>query len=280
MTGNELEEILASETTQETQETTTETAVNRDEHGRFASKAPEQTETVEQAEVTEGNRQHNNIPPAAIADARQKARDTANENEALRREIAELRGFVQSMSHRQQPQPQAQEPAKADFWENPDEWGNSLLTPIQQQLQQQNERWSRRFAEQQHGAETVNAAYQALGQAMQSGDAGALAEYQRLKQSDHPFGDMVEWHKRQETVKTVGSDPNAWFEAEMEKRLADPAYQGKVLERIRGTAATNTNRSAPVTSLPPSLNRLPAGGNAPSDVDASDAGIFAHAMRS
>lgn len=276
MTGNELEEILASENTQEQETTTTET-VNRDDHGRFAAKA--QPDIVEQPEVTEGNKPQGHIPPAAIADARQKARETTAENDTLRRELAELRGYVQSLSHRQQPQAPQEEAKPADFWDDPDGWGNKLVTPIQQQLQQQNERWSRRFAEQQHGAETVNAAYQALGQAMQAGEPGAIAEFQRLKQSDHPFGEIVDWHKRQETMKTVGNDPNAWLEAEMKKRLADPAYQAQVLEMIRGTAANNTNRSAPVTSLPPSLNRLPSGGNAPADVDMSDTGIFAQAMR-
>lgn len=275
MTGTELEEILASETTQEE---TTDTVV-RDEHGRFAPKT--ETETVTPPEVTadgDGAQHGNNIPPAAIAEARQRAREKETENETLRRELAELRGFV--LSQRQTPPQQTkEEPAKVDFFEDPDGWGNNLVTPIQQQLQQQNERWSRRFAETQHGEEAVNGAYQALGEAMQAGDPAAMAEYQRLKQSDHPFGEMVEWHKRQQTMKTVGNDPNAWLEAELEKRLADPTYQAKVLERIRSTAATNTNRSAPVTSLPPSLNRLPSGGNAPTDEDTSDAGLFAQAMR-
>lgn len=278
-TGNELEEILAESAQQPEQ--VTEGQI-RDEHGRFAPRAETAPEVPEPPEVieptTQAEAEPGKVPQQALHAAREKEREARNEVDQLRQQLAVLNGQMQMLSRSQAPQA-PQEPTKADFWEDPDGWGNSLLSPIQQQMQQQNERWSRRFAEQQHGAETVNSAYQALGQAMQAGDPAAVAEFQRLKQSDHPFGDIVAWHKRQTTMSTVGDDPNAWFEAEMERRMADPAFSAKYLERARTTAATNTNRSAPVTSLPPSLNRLPSGGNAPADVDMSDNGIFAQAMR-
>lgn len=282
MTGTELDEILADDKPQEQEEVTTE-GQTRDEQGRFASKAENpQTEQVETEEATETAAEHvEGIPPSAIAAARAKAREKENENEALRRELAELRGHVQALSSRpQQPQPVVQqEPEKeVNYWENPEDYLGQKLTPIQQKLQQQAERFSMRMAVKEHGEQAVQEAYAALGTAMQSGDPSAHAEFQRIRQSDDPYEDIVQWHTRQKTLKTVGNDPNAWLEAEMEKRLADPAYQAKVLERIQGAAAANVDRSNPVTKLPPSLNRLPSGGTHAAG-SMSDEALFSHASR-
>lgn len=287
MTGTELDDILASddtqETTQEQVETTTE-GQTRDEQGRFAAKAATETAT-EQSEVVEAQAEgtepeHGKVPQQALHAAREKAREKDQENEALKQQLAELRGQVQLLSQRSTQSQPAKEEAKApDFWEDPNAFVQGALTPVQQQMQQQREQFSKMLAQQAHGKETVDTAYQAFAQAAQANPSTMAGEYQSIMKSDHPYDALVAWHKRQETLRTVGNDPNAWLEAEMEKRLADPAYQAKVLEKIKGAAAANLNRSAPVTSLPPSLNRLPAGGNTAEDNDVSDAALFSHAMR-
>lgn len=288
MTGSELDELLAPEAQEEEQTqttTTTESTVNRDEHGRFAAKAVEEQpegDTEVQPVAGAEEAEHGAIPPAALAASRQKAREKEQEADALRTQLAELRGQVDVLTRQtRQPQvaPKVEEPkAKRELWDDPDGFIADALTPVQQQLQQQAERFSMRMAVKEYGKDTVQAAYAALGQAIQAGDPSARAEYQRIKASDDPYEDIVQWHKRSQTLQKVGDDPDAWLEAEMEKRLADPAYQAKVLERIQATAATNTNRSNPVTKLPPSLTRLPAGSSA-EDGDMSDGALFSHAMR-
>ena len=59
--------------------------------------------------------------------------------------------------------------------------------------------------------------------------------------------------------------------------MKDPAFQAKLLERIRGSAQARPG----TTQLPPSLNRV--SGAAPAVVedgdDNSDAGIFRYATR-
>lgn len=286
MTGNELDEILASddvqEITQEQQPETESTGQTRDEQGRFATKAEQPEQTQEQPEVTadEPEPEQGKVPQQALHAARQKAKEASTEAEQLRQQIAQMQGQIQMLNQRQAaPQKIEDAPKPVDFWESPDGYLESKLTPFQQQIQQQREQFSKMLAMQSHGAETVDSAYNAFVEAARANPQAYAAEYQSIMASEHPYDALVSWHKRQETLRMVGNDPNAWLEAEMEKRLQDPAYQAKVLERIKGTAAVNS-RSNPVTRIPPSLSRLPAGGNTAADDDVSDAGIFSHAMRS
>lgn len=287
MTGNELDEILASddvqENTQEQQPETESTGQTRDEQGRFAAKAEQPEQPQEQPEVSddEPEPEQGKVPQQALHAARQKAKEATTEAEQLRQQLAQAQAQIQLLNQRQAPQPQKTEeaPKPVDFWESPDGYLESKLTPVQQQMQQQREHFSKMLAKQAHGAETVDNAYNAFVEAARANPQAYAAEYQSIMASEHPYDALVSWHKHQETLRMVGNDPNAWLEAEMEKRLSDPAYQAKFLERIKGTAAANS-RSNPVTSLPPSLSRLPAGGNTAADDDLSDAGIFSHAMRS
>jgi hypothetical protein len=291
MTGTELDDILADNTPQIEQQTETTAATDgqqRDEHGRFAPKVEAEAAPAAQAHVDtaqQADTEAGRVPQQALHASREKEREARQEAETLRQQIAEMRGQIQLLSQRgQAPEPKPAPPAKPDFWENPDVYLQTgvqeALSPVQQQLQQQNERFSRFMAVQAHGKDAVDAAEAAVEAELSKlpPDHQAQMRAARAKAAD-PYSEMVAWYKQKQTMETVGNDPNAWLEAEMEKRLADPAYQAKLLERIRTTAAGNTNRSNPVTNLPPSLNRLAAGGNAPGEADLSDAGLFASALR-
>jgi len=285
MTGTELDDILADNGSQDQQQetTTTDSAVARDEHGRFAPKEKEEPGVEAGAAAGAEEAEHGGIPPAVLAASRAKAREKEQEAETLRTQLAQLQGQVELLSRQtRQPQaaPKVEEPKPTpEIWDDPNGFVQAALTPVQQALQEQAERFSMRMAVRDYGKETVQAAYSAFGQAIQAGDPSARAEYQRIKQSDDPYEDIVQWHKRSQTLQKVGDDPEKWLEAELEKRLGDPAQQAKILERIQATAAQNVNRSNPNVQLPPSLTRLPAGGNAAADVDVSDAGLFSHATR-
>jgi len=288
MTGTELDEILAESATPETQEQTTQEAVTqetgqaRDENGRFATKTEKPAETQEQAQETveEEHADTGTVPQQALHASRQKEKEARQEAETLKHQIAELRGQIQLLSNRpQQPQTPKEEAKAPDFWEDPTAFVQGALNPVQQQMQQQREQFSKMLAMQQHGAETVDGAYKAFEQAARANPGAFAGEYQAIMRSEHPYDALVQWHKRQQTLQMVGNDPNAWLEAELEKRLADPAEQAKIMERMKAAATANTNRSNPVTNLPPSLNRLPAGGNVAQDNDVSDAALFSFATR-
>lgn len=292
MTGTELDEILAESAAPENQEQTTQETVTdvnqeagqtRDENGRFATKAetPEETQEQVQETVEEEHDAAGTVPQQALHASRQKEKEARQEAETLKQQIAELRGQVQLLSNRPQQPQTSQEPAKApDFWEDPDGFLKGALSPVQQAMQQRNEYFSKQFAVQQHGAETVEAAEKAVNAALANATPEQRAEALRERASSiDPYGNMVKWYRQQQTLQTVGNDPKAWLEAELEKRLADPAEQAKIIERLRTAAASNTNRSNPVTNLPPSLNRLPAGGNTAQDNDVSDEALFSFATR-
>lgn len=285
MTGTELDDILADNGTQDaTEQTQTTDTVARDEHGRFAPKAgdPEVVAAIEPAVGAE-EPETGNIPPAALAASRQKAREKEQEAEQLRTQLAELRGQVDVLTrqtrqvHQPAPKIEEQKPTP-EIWEDPNGFVQAALNPVQKAMQEQMLAFAKDVAVMRHTEEKVTAAEQAFMQAAQNRTLDP-ADFDRVIGAKNRYSACVDWHQRQQTLSTVGNDPNAWLEAEIEKRLADPAHQGKFLERIQATAAQNTNRSNPVTNLPPSLTRLPSGGNAPGSTDMSDAGLFSHATR-
>ncbi|OAP40363.1 hypothetical protein AU381_00090 [Sinorhizobium glycinis] len=285
--GTELDEIMsgvgdAMPETTDIQQQPEQTGQQRDEHGRFAAKAeePAVVEPEQPAAIEPHAENGNKVPVGAVQEERQKRQQAQQEAETLRRELAELRGQVTLLTQqRQQPaqaQPQ-QEQQPATLWDDPDNYLKSQLTPVQQQMNDMREFMSENLAVQAYGAETVNAAKAAIEAAARTPEGQHAI--QQMMQSRHPFDNLVKWHKRQQTLSQVGDDPQAWLQAELEKKMADPAFQAQVIERARNGAVQNTTRSQPNTSLPPSLSRIPTGGNQAEDGDMSDGALFSHALR-
>jgi hypothetical protein len=255
----------------------------RDDSGRFAPKAdeaPVQAAAVieEQPLGQEEAHEQGGIPPQRLKAEADKRREAEASAEALRREIAELRGMVQA---RQQPTPQPQqEQQPASLWDDPDAYLKGQLTPVQHEVSQVRTMFMRFEAIQslgEGGAEKVQAALDAAK--MFEGTPQEKVLEAQIMGSGNPFSNLVKWHQQQQVMSRIGNDPDAWLHAEMEKRLSDPAEQAKILERIRTGAASNTSRSQPITNLPPSLSRLPSGGNQAADNDMSDGALFSHATR-
>lgn len=252
----------------------------RDEHGRFASTAEEPAPVGgEQAQPEHPADTGKGVPVGAVQAEREKRQAAQAENETLRRELAELRGQVTQLSqqrHQPTPQPQ-QDQAPASLWDDPDAYLKSQLTPVEKQIADMREFMSESMAVQQYGAEKVSAAKQAIEQVANTPEGAQVIR--QLMQSRHPYVDLVQWHERQQTLATVGNDPQAWLQAELEKKMADPAFQAQVIERARSGAVQNGNRQQPITSIPPSLSRVPAGANQADDGDMSDGALFANALR-
>lgn len=253
----------------------------RDERGRFApkqaSEEPAEPVAQEQPVVAETPKDTSQgIPSWRLkeeAEARRAAEERAANHE---RELMELRRQFQAMQ--KQSEPKAPVP---DIWENADGFvdhrTNQAIEPIKGEISQLREYYSQRDAIREHGAEKVKAAYDALAQGMNARDPEVIAVYQRAMSSIDPYGDIMKWHKKQTIFSTIGDDPEAFVERQIEERLKDPTYQAKVLERIRGTAQT---RPSTVTPLPPSINRATSaaalGGD---DEDESEAGLLQSALR-
>jgi hypothetical protein len=270
----------------------------RDERGRFASKPegeteppaaqavaeqlPEPTVTPEDQPANPASEKPKPEPRDGIpswrlkeeADARRAAEERATR---LDRELAEMRHAIQQAQRQQAP---AQSPP--DFWEDQAGYvrheATALVDPIRAEMAGLREFYSRKDAIRQYGEEKVKAAYDALGEGLRVSNPESVMIYQRAMQSLDPFGDIMQWHQRQTIFSQVGSDPNAWFEKQLDERMKDPAMQAKLIERIRGNVQAQPNRPS-VTQLPPSLNKATASAPPGDDDDDGEAGLLRAALR-
>lgn len=262
-------------------ETVAEESVNdgpaRDEQGRFAPKEPEPV-VAEAQPAAETPKDEAYVPSWRLREKREEWEATERRYQEsqslLQRQIAELQAKL----------PKA-EPAKVpDVFEDPNGFlqhgVQQAVDPISQQVGKLTEFYSRKDAVREHGEEKVTAAYQALDQAASRGDPEARAVVARVKQSMDPFGDMVTWHSKQSVFQQIGNDPNAWFEKELEKRLADPQFASAQLQRIQSGVRAPGAQVQNQIKLPPSIGKVPSSHSASDDAgDMSDAGLFAHALR-
>lgn len=200
------------------------------------------------------------------AEARRVAEDRARTLEGRLNEIA---------AHlRQQQKP-------ADFFTDPTTATQELILrtiqPYAEETRKNLMAMGRMVASTTHGAEKVNAAERAFLEARNAETLDPV-DYERVVQSPNRYDAVVQWHKRQTVLSSVGDDPVAWFEKQLEQRLADPAFQATLLEKVRGSAAARPSE----TRLPPSLSRTTAAASngSGSDVgDLSTESLFAHATK-
>jgi len=144
----------------------------------------------------------------------------------------------------------------------------------QAQNQQSNMARDRLVAGVVHGADKVNEAEEAFLKARADETLDTM-DYERVVQAPNRYDEVVKWHRRQNVISSVGDDPNAWFEQQLEARMGDPQFQAKFLERVRTGAAGRPSE----VKLPPSLSKVPAAqGSSDVQGDMSDRSLFAYAM--
>jgi hypothetical protein len=211
------------------------------------------------------------IPPARL-------REEADARRAAERDRDELKHRLTRLEAQLQPQQQATR--RPEFWDNPDEWGRSLVTPIHEQLFQQRQGVSRLLAEEKHGSDTVRAAYNALGQAMQA-DPAVQTDYLRIMRSNHPYGELVAWHKKRQAFDEIGGDPAAYRNRVLDEAMRDPEVQQRFLAQLRGAAQPNIEapRRSTVPHIPSLQGIGTAAGPASAAGDPSDAELFSATTR-
>lgn len=194
------------------------------------------------------------IPLPEYLATRERAQKAERERERLEQELAQMRQQAQ------------QKPREVpEIWDNPGGFVQAQLDPVQQAIEaahqksEQNfQRMSKVMAVQTHGQETVDAAFDALREAMSTSPT-AQFDYQRIMASDHPFGELVNWHKQQEATREFGSDPQAYRQKLQEALLNDPEFRKQAMETWNAQARGNpSERPQSKTQLPPSLSRTPA----------------------
>jgi hypothetical protein len=231
----------------------------RDEHGRFAPKT-EQAPPV-QAEQTQQPDNSAQIPAwrvSEIAEARRAAEARAAENERRADEAErQARQFQAQIRQLTEKPPEAIDP-----YVDPDKFTDQrvgqAINPLAKQMADTREYFSRKDAIRTYGQETVVNAYKAFESAIKSGDPRVAGLVQRVVGGPDPFEDIVSWHKRETALSTVGGDPNAWFEKELERRMtSDPEFKAKIMQNGQPAQQAQNGAVPSVVKLPPSLNRQP-----------------------
>lgn len=196
------------------------------------------------------------IPPGRLREETE-ARRTAE------RRAEQLEARLAAIERAQQPQPQQQPRQRTDMFENPSafvqEEVQPILDPVNQQITQMREFYSRRGAEQEHGQEKVKAAYDWIAQGMATRDPDAISVYQRAMQSMDPYGEVVRAHLQRQTFQAIGGDLNAYNQRILDDAMKDPAFQAKVIEASRAQAQqTGQTIAKPAVSSLPSISRVGA----------------------
>jgi hypothetical protein len=169
---------------------------------------------------------------------------------------------------------------KPDFFAKPEESVQALVQRAVQPMADEYRRgmiqMGHSIANAVHGADKVAAAENAFLEAMRAQTLDPM-DYEKVVQAPNRYDAVVQWHTHHSVLSSVGNDPNAWFEKQLEARMSDPAFQAKLMEKVRGTAAARPG----AVKLPPSLSRTTAAaGNAPEvEGDLSDQSLFAYAMK-
>lgn len=273
----------ASETPAETPEPEI-TEQPRGPDGKYAAKTEEadtpavETQPDPVAAKTE-ERDVGQIPAWRLkeeADARRAAesqRDTERQERA--RERQEFLALQQRMSALEKPAKAEPEP---DPLLDPEGYAKRITGNFEERLRTQERNFDMRLAHSRHG-KVFEDAYSAAQQALASGDVQLKA---MMNATSSPGETLVNWHKQQQTIKEVGSDPNVWLEKKLEERLADPAFLAKAMEKAR-TSATASQQSRPNVQLPPSLSNVTRGGDTVNTSEfsdpMSDAALFAFANK-
>jgi hypothetical protein len=234
--------------------------------------APVVEQEASQSETTDERTETGDtmVPVGALQKEREKAKRYTEQVAAFEQRLAEQdRAWQQRFDALQASlkQPASPPPQAPEFWEAPEQAIDyrlqQVVTPIQQQLVQQREQMSRMMASEKHGESAVNEAYQALASMQGAPEFGAT--YSQIMSSPHPYGALVDWHRKQQVMSEIGSDPAAYKEklkaevlAEMQastgqQQAAQPA---PAMPSNFATARNVGSRSGPAWSGPTPLQDI------------------------
>lgn len=246
------------------------------------------------------------VPPAVHRQVGERARAAETERDALKAQLeternernalnAKVDGILATLQ-RQQPVQQTQQPPKTeiipDLFEDPKgfvEYQNrtfqSELSRRDQALNDLRVENSMQIAHAIH-KDGFTQAFAAI-QKLNPQDPESQMTVRRIYGSPNPGEELVQWHRRNETLRRVGNDPAAYEErliAEArEKLMKDPDFRAQLLEDLRAEASGADNgRPRTITRLPKSLNGVAGSStvrDSSVDLDGSEQAIADSAWR-
>lgn len=250
----------------------------RDDKGRFVSKAPEPSEPVAetpepQPEVEQAEKEDHKVPSWRLAEEAQRRRDAESAVQQLREEMRQFQMNMMMQQRQQVQQPQApQEPI--DPFADPQGFAQNIQQSFESRLHQMQLENSLRFARYAHG-DSFDKAYEAfIDHAHRTRDQ---ATYNSVMQAADPGEALVRWYQEGERNKRLQGKTLDQYEEELKANLLkDPAFQAQVIEAFKASQQAQPTNT--VTNIPPSLSRATATRSADSDIEANDgAGVYAYA---
>jgi len=228
----------------------------------------EQATDAPEVETQEGEQGQKMVPQQALHAEKQKVKRYTEQVASFEQSNAELRQAIARLEAKVSEQAKPKEPEKPapQFWDSPDEYVQHSITPVQQALQKElaETRYvlSRNVAIASFGEETVNAADEALTQAVQSGQLNGQAVRQQLEQSRDPVGDVVRWHKNSPAMKEqemrdrIRAEVLAEIQGGNQQQGAQAQQAAPVMPSNLAAARNVGSRSGPAWSGPQSLNDI------------------------
>jgi hypothetical protein len=222
-----------------------------------------------------------NIPSWRLreeAEARRVAEERASK---AQRDLEVLVQAIQTEA--QQQKETGQGPTPDDFFGDPRKSVETVvleaIRPLIEQTRASQNALNRVLASQTHSVKAVEEAEAAFLEGVNKKTLD-VTEYESVVQAPNRYDAVVRWHKRHKALAVVGDDPAAYFDKQLESKLADPAFQTQLLEKIRGAVGTAGTGSS-VVKLPPSLSKSTSSARASNEDQGSmdDASLFAYARK-
>lgn len=188
------------------------------------------------------------VPQQAVHEARQQVDEWQRRAVALERQMAEARREIEALK----PKPEAPDP-----WVDPAAYVRqqveSQVQPVQRAGEDMRENFSRMLAVDKFGEDAVMAAQRELESRVNQNPAAHRYVFDRIMRSQHPYGELVKWHKEQTALGKYGTDPEAYIKAEVERRIAEmtqqpgpqgqPVHQQQQLPQSFASARSNGPRT-------------------------------------
>lgn len=240
----------------------------RDEHGRFVKAEQEQVEEQSQPEPEpEPERESHRVPLVELLNEREKRQAEQRRAEILAQQIEQLRQQIQP-PQQQIPDQFADPQAYNNYWEQRFQQQQAQFNQLAQNMRAEN---SLARAHDKHG-DVFEKAYQAVMDRAQQGDRQAA---QMIVNAPDPGTAMVAWYKREQTLSTVGDDPQAFTQRVLEEALNNPEFLAKALEKAKGVASTQPTQQI---KIPPSLNKATSAARSDDTGPVSDMAMYHHAI--
>lgn len=240
--------------------------VSRDEKGRFAPKAEQLSEQVQQGVKPEAaqvapepeppsEQEGSHVPVSALKAERMK-------RQALEAELAKYK----QPTAQPQVQPQQPPPKVPEFTAPQADWEQDPQFFVQSQIHSMRMEQSKFFAVQQSSEQEVAEAWNAFDAACNT-DPALSAYSETLINHPHPMGEVLKWHKKQQQLRQL--EEYGGLDAYRERIIAEYlASQGQQPAPVN--AGQPQRQTQPKPMVPPSLANGGIGAVAASEPPSGD----------